>query len=432
MSAWMKLDGIGRQVAIAGIVRNAQTRQGIAGVQVQITGMPAALRAKIDLLAQLYSADWDRRKERLDRTQTRPDGYFYFLDLPDGDYTLSADWPEAGTRYGRSEPQNVTVSRDSEGEINNQDMLTIDLPPTSLKGKIKDAEGQDVVMAKVRLEGSSEYTYSDGKGNYSLIGLEASDQPRKVHVNWGYQSQVVEIVLTKGQVQTVNMPIVEGRLTTGEGIPNNRPPVTNGLKVYLSGESLTSERWEDLSGNQNHATQAENSSRPQLHQVTGYNGKDFAVARFDSEGGLVISDSLSLEKPFTVIVIDRYYGEEKRRTLQSRDNNWLVGKWGGKNGCYMESEWVGSEAAVVGEFDLNTVTLEESSPKWYLNGVLKGESGGTTAPGRLGLCGGGKYREMSEADIACVLIYNRVLSDAERKNVEGWLGDRYGIELTNS
>jgi len=113
MSAWMKLDGISRQVAIAGLVRNAQTCQGIAGVRVEITGMPAKFQAKIDLLAQLYGADWERRKERPDRTQTRPDGYFYFLDLPDGDYTLSANWLQAGTRYGSAELQK-TVSRDSE------------------------------------------------------------------------------------------------------------------------------------------------------------------------------------------------------------------------------------------------------------------------------------------------------------------------------
>jgi len=205
MSAWMKLDGISRQVAIAGIVRNAQTRQGMAGVRVQITGMPAALQAKIDFLAQLYGANW---KQRPDRTQTRPDGYFYFLDLPDGDYTLSADWLEAGTRYGSAELPDVKVPQDSEGPIKNKDILKIDLPPTSLTGIITDEKDQAIVMAKVQLEGSGEYTYSDSNGNYSLIGLEASDQRRKVNVNANcYQSKVARIVLTKGQVKRKNMSL---------------------------------------------------------------------------------------------------------------------------------------------------------------------------------------------------------------------------------
>ncbi len=207
MSAWMKLEGISRQVAIAGMVRNAQTGQGIAGVRVEITGMPAKLQAKIDLLAQLYGADWDRRKERPDRTETRPDGSFYFLDLPDGNYTLRASWLQAGTRYG-SAKQNVTVSRNIEGKINNQEILKIDLPPTSLTGIITDEKDKAVVMAKVQLEGSSEYTYSDRKGNYSMIGLEASDKLRQVKVNaLGYESQVAEIVLTQGQVKTKNIAL---------------------------------------------------------------------------------------------------------------------------------------------------------------------------------------------------------------------------------
>ncbi|MBO1351099.1 MAG: carboxypeptidase regulatory-like domain-containing protein [Hormoscilla sp. GUM202] len=249
MSEWMKLEGRSRQVTIAGLVRNAQTGQGIAGVRVQITGMPAALQAKIDFLAQLYGEDW---KQRPDRTQTRPDGYFYFLDLPDGDYTLRADWLEAGTRYGSAELPKVTVSRDSEDQINilamgevrcvirclyssgekhgnhgrsylveipqnlyidkGDTLPTIDLQPTSLTGIIRNENGKALVMAKVQLEGSGEYTYSDRNGNYSMIGLEASDKPRQVKVDAnGYQSQVAGIVLTKGQVRTLNMSLASVR-----------------------------------------------------------------------------------------------------------------------------------------------------------------------------------------------------------------------------
>ncbi|MGK7877655.1 MAG: carboxypeptidase-like regulatory domain-containing protein [Xenococcaceae cyanobacterium] len=211
MSAWMKLEAISHQVAIAGQVRNAQTNQGIPGVQVEITGMPPAFQAKLALLAQLYSTDWGHRKERPDRTQTRYDGCFYFLDLPNGDYTLSASLLQAGTRYGSAERRNVTVSRDLHGKIANRVIVTIDLPPTSLAGKITDRNNKALVMAKVQLEGSSEYTFSDRNGNYRLIGLEASQSPsqqRQVKVNArGYQSQATPIVLTQGQLQTMNISL---------------------------------------------------------------------------------------------------------------------------------------------------------------------------------------------------------------------------------
>lgn len=209
MSTWMKLVAISHQVAIAGQVRNAQTNQGLSGVQVEIIVMPPAFKAKIDLLAQLYSTDWAQRKERLDRTQTQHDGCFYFPDLPNGDYTLRASWLQAGTRYGMAE-SNVTLSRDSEGKIV-YNFLAIDLPPTSLTGQITDANNKPIVMAKVQVEGSSEYTFSDRNGNYSLIGLEATkspSQPRQVKVNArGYQSQTTSIVLTPGQVQTADISL---------------------------------------------------------------------------------------------------------------------------------------------------------------------------------------------------------------------------------
>lgn len=213
--------------------------------------------------------------------------------------------------------------------------------------------------------------------------------------------------------------------------PHNAPPVTNGLKVYLSGESLTSDRWQDLSGNQNHATKAYNCTMASSHVVSDYNGKQFTVARFTSSGGAILPDSFRLNKPFTAIIIDRYYGNTKGRTLQSRDNNWLLGKWGGNNGCFMEG-WLDNYPATVGEFTLSTVTLEGTSPRWYTDGKLHKDSGGTTAPGRLGFCKGGKHAEVSQADIACVLIYDRVLSKAEQQQVEAWLGDRYGISIAAS
>jgi hypothetical protein len=215
---------------------------------------------------------------------------------------------------------------------------------------------------------------------------------------------------------------------TGTEIPPTLP-VKDGLQVYLSGESLAGNTWSDLSGNQNHAIEAEKCELPSSYEVTDYNGKQFKVARFTSKGGMILPDGFSLDQPFTAIIIDRYYGSTQGRTLQSRDNNWLLGKWQGNNGCFMEG-WLHNYPATVGEFTLSTATLEGTSPRYYTDGNLQKDSGGTTPPGRLGFCKGGLYdKEVSSADIACVLIYNRVLSEAERQKVEFWLGSRYGISV---
>ncbi|MGE5659486.1 MAG: LamG-like jellyroll fold domain-containing protein [Actinomycetota bacterium] len=224
------------------------------------------------------------------------------------------------------------------------------------------------------------------------------------------------------------------QFTLGGIAQNSSSPVpTNGLLVYLTGDSYKGgDRWDDLSSRGNHASKASNSAMPSVFAVSNYNGKNFKVMRFDSSCGMTFPDSLNLQKPFTAIIVDRYYGNTKGRTLQSRSNNWLLGKHGGNNGCYMEG-WIGSPySSTLNTFTISTVTLEGTSPNWYVDGVSKGNSGGSTAPGKLGLCKGGSSGEVSDADIAAILIWDRVLSEAERQKVEKWLGEQYGIPVNHA
>ena len=226
----------------------------------------------------------------------------------------------------------------------------------------------------------------------------------------------------------------EKQFTLGGIAQNTGSPVpTNGLLVYLTGDSYkVGDRWDDLSSRGNHASKASNSVMPSVFAVSNYNGKNFKVMRFDSSCGMTFPDTLNLQKPFTAIIVDRYYGNTKGRTLQSRDNNWLLGKHGGNNGCYMEG-WIGSAyTATLNTFTISTVTLEGTSPNWYVDGVSKGNSGGSAAPGKLGLCKGGLSGEVSDADIAAILIWDRVLSEAERQKVEKWLGEQYGIPVNHA
>ncbi|MCP4690294.1 MAG: hypothetical protein GY859_19735, partial [Desulfobacterales bacterium] len=222
--------------------------------------------------------------------------------------------------------------------------------------------------------------------------------------------------------------VVTGGAWTDHAPPTPRDlPVEAGLLLHLSGDDYSDgDQWRDLSGGNHHAVKADGCNMPVAHQVADYNGRNFRVMRFDGKCGMILPDGLNLQKPFTAMIVDRYHGDVKGRTLQSRDNNWLLGKWSGEDGCHMEG-WVGRQPAVHNVFTVNTVTLDQSGPAWRLDGALKGDAGGSAAPGKLGLCKGGRYKEVSEADIAAVLIWNRVLPDEERKTVETWLGERYGL-----
>lgn len=225
---------------------------------------------------------------------------------------------------------------------------------------------------------------------------------------------------------------VDGVAVATRPVTPETMPLAEGLVLYVAGSSFKagSDRWDDLSGRNNHATKPATAEMPALFQVQNYNGKNFPAMRFNSQSGLIFPDSLNLQKPYTVIIVDRYYGTVKGRTLQSRDNNWLLGKHGGNNGCYMEG-WMGAAyPATLNVFTISTATLEGTTPAWYVDGELKASSGGTTAPGKLGLCKGGRFSaEVSEADIAAILIWNRVLTPQERQTIEGWLGRQYGIAV---
>ncbi|WP_424094760.1 carboxypeptidase-like regulatory domain-containing protein [Moorena producens] len=231
MSNKIRLEAIRHQVAIAGQVKDAETKQVIPGAVVEIADMPESLKSKLDLLAGLYGDDWEKRVERPDRTRTRVDGYFYFQDLPDGSYTLTASLLGTGTRYSadptiktippgsntESDDTEVQVSSDPETGADAIPTVNFYFQPTALKGNVTNSDdGEAVVMAKVEIEGSGEYTFTDNDGNYLLSSLEASTdkssaRPVKIKVvAQGYQKETSELVdLNQGQVTTHNLVVVK-------------------------------------------------------------------------------------------------------------------------------------------------------------------------------------------------------------------------------
>ncbi|MEH2032156.1 MAG: carboxypeptidase regulatory-like domain-containing protein [Nostoc sp.] len=180
---------IRHQVAIAGQITNAQTKKAIAKVEVMITKAPDAFTHWLGLKS-LQHGDHSPYL-----TRTAFDGYFHFWDLPEGEYTLTASLPNAARRYGTA-MITVTVPSNIEGKI----IMTaadMELPITVLKGNISNQNGEPVFMAKVRVKGNTENTFSNDKGQYSLIGLESSEIKRIVIVSaQGYQPTSQSVVIS--------------------------------------------------------------------------------------------------------------------------------------------------------------------------------------------------------------------------------------------
>jgi hypothetical protein len=176
---------IRHQVAISGRVTDAQTGRAIGSAQVRIIAAPLVFMEWLANRAKQYGDKWKIMMERPDRIRTAADGHFHFMDLPDGQYTLTASLPGSGTRNGTA--QNVvTVTRDAEGNIT-MALADMDLPSTMLNGRITIQNTTDpVVMAEVRIQGIGERTFSDGDGQYLLAGLEIGQRTVVISAQ-GYQ-----------------------------------------------------------------------------------------------------------------------------------------------------------------------------------------------------------------------------------------------------
>lgn len=175
----------------------------IAGARITITAAPLEFTNRLALRAKQYGDRWERIEERPDRTRTAGDGHFHFMDLPDGDYTLKAELPGSGSRYGTAE-QSVVVTRNADGIMAVVD--DIRLPPTTITGEItEDQNNEKVLMAEVRVRGSGERVFSDGKGRYRLSGVEASEKrERTLEVSaQGYQQDSQNVLLDQAGIEKV-------------------------------------------------------------------------------------------------------------------------------------------------------------------------------------------------------------------------------------
>lgn len=119
-------------------------------------------------------------RRTVERTQTAIDGWFYFLDLPDGKYTLEAVLPSAGTRYGTAglEPLKANASKSVLQPVNQITVVQgqhstqpyqarLWLVPTTLAGRVTNAGGEGVSSAKVQIAGRQEYAVTSDESGYS-------------------------------------------------------------------------------------------------------------------------------------------------------------------------------------------------------------------------------------------------------------------------
>jgi len=213
------------RVALAGRVLDAATGKPLGEADVVMLTMPAAFEQRLELAALRYGGrsepnkiqlgnvrtggaqgaagngkrgpvtKWDQMLERPDRTQSKPNGLFYFMDLPDGEYSLRVTMPSMGRRYGKVVAP-AKVSRDAEGNTK-WVFVRCALPPTLVRGKVTGpGKEAGVALARGRVKGSGERAFTDAEGQYMLAGIEPSKTPRTLLVSaQGYRDQAEKFTL---------------------------------------------------------------------------------------------------------------------------------------------------------------------------------------------------------------------------------------------
>jgi hypothetical protein len=229
----MELAEIRHRVVLAGQVTEAGTGRALGGAQVLITSAPTAFVEPLVSAAKLLritdaaideaqttlddpeAANGERLQaaqtildffqarglfmhRRPDRTQAAADGLFFFVDLPAGDYTLTASLVGVSTRYGRGQTTATVPSSNGDSALATADMA---IPSTTIRGQITgpslDGDGSTpVAMAAVQVRGSGELTYSDSTGNYLLAGLERGTRVLTFAAH-GYQTRVQTMTLSE-------------------------------------------------------------------------------------------------------------------------------------------------------------------------------------------------------------------------------------------
>ena len=237
---------IRHQVSIAGKVTNAQTNKAIAEAQVKIvnapetfvsslittarlivlTNEPQAVRQarmmldnstasqsqKLEAVGKIFDFLMARQalaNPRLDLTLTAVDGLFYWLNLPQGEYSLIASVPSLKRRYGVSKKVTITVADLDKSHS----IADLTLPSTNLIGKIThstETKAEPIILAQVQIKGSQESTFSNSQGEYILSELESSKRSRTILVRArGYQAKEETVTLSQpGEQQTLNFELI--------------------------------------------------------------------------------------------------------------------------------------------------------------------------------------------------------------------------------
>ncbi|HTN74221.1 MAG TPA: LamG-like jellyroll fold domain-containing protein, partial [Pirellulaceae bacterium] len=219
----------------------------------------------------------------------------------------------------------------------------------------------------------------------------------------------------------------------------------NAADTLANGQTVSS--WLDKSGNGRNAS---NVLGTPSYIASSATGNYQPMVGFSTAGG---SDELytsynfdAIGANYSIFGVSRYTGGADGRVITSATRNWLFGHHGASADRWYAEGWVyqgGTNSTAMGLYSASigpTVpggSAGDPASDFWKNGVKLatanlGSGNANYWPGQLALGGySTNAQEASNAEIGSVLIFNRVLNEAERRIVQNNLSSQYNVGIAS-
>ena len=197
-----------------------------------------------------------------------------------------------------------------------------------------------------------------------------------------------------------------------------------------NGETITN--WLDLSGNGHDMGYTSGNPR---YLDSALKGKP--VISFDGDDLIWTEHNFGhlVETGYSILSVSRYTGSKNNRVISSRTRNFLFGYHGARTGRWFAQGWISTTGLLDSDWHLHVGVIDkQNNPKasMWRNGEnlvtdSRGSGNNNFDPGQLQFGGYSTNREMSACEIAEVIIFDRIVNDSERNQLEGYLAHKWNL-----